>query len=165
QRLLVDLLALAEVDRAPRVPAETGVEEAPRILQSGPLGEGHLHDLLVRLARAEDPVVVPRRNAAPLPLLDDVGIGVLDQGAEPAEELAPPVVELGDSLVDQLGRRLARLRVAVLHGCPLFFVPGFDTCAGVMVPSRTRSRPSRRRCFGTTIGRSRRVTGHKPLEI
>src|SRR4051812_1710008 len=50
QRLIVDLLALVEVDGAPRVSLETGVEEARRVLERRPLGEGHLHDVLVRLA-------------------------------------------------------------------------------------------------------------------
>ena len=46
--------------------------------------------------------MLPDRNASPLPLLDDVGIGFLDQGAEPAEHLAPPVAQLLDPRVDQL---------------------------------------------------------------
>ncbi len=116
QRLLVDLLALVEVDGTPGVPLEAGVEEARRVLQRRPLGEGHLHDALVGLAGADHPVVVPRRDAAPLPLLDDFGIGLLDQGAEPAEHLAPPVAELLDPRVDQLRRRLALLRPAGRHG-------------------------------------------------
>src|SRR4051794_20618866 len=106
QRVLVDLLALVEVDGAPDVPVEAGVEEARGILQRGPFGEGHLHDALVRLARADDPVVLPRRDPSPLPLLDDVGIGLLDQATEPAEHLAAPVAELRDALVDELRRRL-----------------------------------------------------------
>src|SRR5215813_6006110 len=115
QRLLVDLLALVEVDGTPCVPFEAGVEEARRILQSRPFGEGHLHDVLVSLARADQSVVRPHRNASPLPLLDDFGIGLLDQGTQPAERLAPPVAELLDSRVDQLRRRLAFLRPALLH--------------------------------------------------
>src|SRR5262249_45916969 len=94
QRLLVDLLALVEVDGAPRVPVETGVEEARGILQGRPFGEGHLHDALVRLAGADHPVVLPDGAPSPLPLLDDVGIDLLDQRAESAERRAPPVVEL-----------------------------------------------------------------------
>ena len=48
------------------------------------LGEGHLHDALVGLAGADDAVVRPNRDAAPLPLLDHVGVGLLDQRAERA---------------------------------------------------------------------------------
>src|SRR5215472_11327677 len=62
QCLLVDLCALVEVDRAPRVPLEAGVEELRRILQGRPLGEGHLHDALVGLACADQSVVRPHRN-------------------------------------------------------------------------------------------------------
>src|SRR6185436_10753555 len=115
QRVLVYLRALLEVDGTPCVPVKTGVEEARRILQSRPFGEGHLHDVLVGLASADQSVVRPHRDPSPLPLLDDFGIGFLDQGTEPAEHLAPPVAELLDSRVDQLRRRLACLRPALLH--------------------------------------------------
>src|SRR5450755_5083047 len=91
QRLLVYLPALMEVDGTPCVPVKTGVEQARRILQSRPLGEGHLHDALVSLAGADQSVVRPHRNPSPLPLLDDFRIGFLDQGTEPAEHLSPPV--------------------------------------------------------------------------
>src|SRR6516225_4309779 len=115
QRLLVYLLALVEVDGTPCVPLKTGVEDARRILQSRPFGEGHLHDVLVGLACADQSVVRPHRNPSPLPLFDDFGIGFFDQGTQPAEHLAPPVAELLDSRVDQLRRRLAFLRPALLH--------------------------------------------------
>src|SRR5262245_4990014 len=115
QRLLVDLLALVKIDGTPRVPVEAGVEEARRVLQGRPCGEGHLHDVLVRLACADQSVVRPHRNPSPLPLLDDFGIGFPHQCAEPAEHRAPPVAEFLDSRVDQLRRRLAFLRPALLH--------------------------------------------------
>src|SRR5262249_9118431 len=114
ERLLVDLLALVEVDGAPRVPLEAGVEDLRGILQGRAPGEGQLDDLLVDLARAEDPVMRPHRNA-PLPLLDDVGIRRPDQRAEPCERLASPVVELLDPRVDQLGGSLALRPWALLH--------------------------------------------------
>src|SRR5215469_764741 len=78
QRLLVYLLALVEVDGTPGVPVKTGVEQARRILQSRPFGEGHLHDVLVSLACADQSVVRPHRNPSPLPFLYDIGIGFLD---------------------------------------------------------------------------------------
>src|SRR5262249_54419726 len=78
QCLLVYLLALVKVDGTPCVPLKAGVEEARRILQSRAFGEGHLHDVLVSLACADQPVVRPHRNPSPLPLLDDFGIGLLD---------------------------------------------------------------------------------------
>src|SRR6516225_11839035 len=115
QRLLVYLLALVEVDGTPCVPLKTGVEEARRILQSRPFGEGHLHDVLVGLACADQSVVRPHWNASPLPLLDDFGIGFLDQGTEPAEHHAAPVAELLDSRVYQLRSRLGVWRPTLLH--------------------------------------------------
>src|SRR5215475_1958271 len=45
QCLLIDLVALAEVDRAPRVALEARVEEAGWVLERRPLGKGHLHDV------------------------------------------------------------------------------------------------------------------------
>src|SRR5262249_24847843 len=47
------------------------------------------------------------------------GIGLLDQGTDPAEHLASPVAKLLDSRVDQLGRRFAFLRPALLHHYPV----------------------------------------------
>src|SRR5215213_2965544 len=102
QRLAVDLLALVDVERAPGVAAEAGVEEIRGVLQRGALGEGQLHLVLVALAGADDPVVRPDR-VAPFPLLDDLGVGLLDQAADAGEGLAAPVAELRDPLVDQLG--------------------------------------------------------------
>ena len=83
-----------------RVPLEAGVEEASRILQRRALRERELHVVLVRLAGADHPVVLPHRDASPLPLLHDIRVGLLDQRAQRAERLAPPVAELLDPLVD-----------------------------------------------------------------
>src|SRR5262249_32991148 len=116
QCLLVDLVALVEVDGTPGVALEAGVEEAGWILECGPLGKGHLHDVLVGLAGTDQSVVRPHWNPSPLPLLDDFGIGFLDQGTEPAEHHAAPVAELPDSRVYQLRSRFGLLRPALLHG-------------------------------------------------
>ena len=43
-----------DIDGTPGVAFETGVEEAGWIVQRGALGEGHLHDRLVRLTGADD---------------------------------------------------------------------------------------------------------------
>src|SRR4051812_9870173 len=99
QRLRVDLVALVDVDRAPRVALEARVEELRRIVQRRALREGELHDVLVRLTGADDPVVLPHRNAAPLPRLLHVRIGLLDQLADASERLAAPVVEVGNALI------------------------------------------------------------------
>src|SRR5262249_20984518 len=93
---LVDLLALVEVDGTPGVAIEARVEEACWVLEGGPLGEGHLHDTLVGLAGADQSVVRPYRNPSPLPLLDHLGVGLLDQCAEPGAHLCPPSSQLLD---------------------------------------------------------------------
>src|SRR6185295_12169615 len=69
QSRLVDLLALAEVDRAPGVAFETGIEEARRVLQRRASGERQLDGALVGLAGADDSVMRPHRDA-PLPRFD-----------------------------------------------------------------------------------------------
>src|SRR3979490_3508419 len=78
QRLLINLVALMEIDGTPGVAVEAGVEEARGILQRGALGEGQLHDALVRLTGADDAGVLPHRNPSPLPLLDHFRAGLLD---------------------------------------------------------------------------------------
>src|SRR4051794_395145 len=119
ERARVDLLPLTDVNRAPCVPVEARVEELGRVLQRSPLGEGQLHDRLVRLAGAEDPVVRPYGSAHPLPLLDDVRVCLFDELAYPAQGLPAPVPELGDSFVNQLRCRLALGRIRLFHVLPL----------------------------------------------
>src|SRR6185312_13935950 len=69
--LFVDLVALMQIDRAPGVAFEARVEETGRVLERGSLEKGQLHDGLVRLAGANDAIVLPHRNPPPLPLFDD----------------------------------------------------------------------------------------------
>src|SRR3546814_4655643 len=105
QGLLVDGFAFVEVDGAAGVSFEAGVEEAGGVGQGGALGEGGLDGGLVGLAGADDPGVGPHRNAAPLPLLDDLRIGLADEAANPGEGLAAPVVQGLDLRVYELGDR------------------------------------------------------------
>src|SRR5213076_3238171 len=70
----VDLLAFAEVDRTPGVAFQAGIEELLRVLDGGSAKEGELHDLLVRLPRADAAVMGPDRGSGgfwllPFPLL------------------------------------------------------------------------------------------------
>src|SRR5262249_20273393 len=76
---------------------------------------------------------------APLPLLDDVGVGLPDDSADAAECLAAPVVELVDPLVDSLGG----IGLAVRHLSLRYRRP------------RRRRAPAERRVIERT-GRSRR---------
>jgi len=47
------------------LPSRLEFEEARRVLQRGAVGEGHLHDSLVRLTGADDSGVLPHRNPSP----------------------------------------------------------------------------------------------------
>src|SRR6266516_3259968 len=125
QRLFIDLVALMDIDGTSGVAFEAGVEEAARVLQRGALGEGHLHDILVRLAGADDSSVRPHRNPSPLPLLDHVGVGLLDENSDPSERLAPPITQLLDSRIYQLRVSVSsftflRAALPLLHGCCRF---------------------------------------------
>src|SRR5262249_21375427 len=122
---LIDLLSFAEVDGTTRSALETGVEEPRRIPHRRPVSEGQLHGALIALAGAENAVVGPHRHV-PLPLLDDIRIGFLDQRAKPAQCLAAPIVQLCDPCVDQPGRRLTALPRALLRGHmrPLYALTG-----------------------------------------
>src|SRR5919197_1425422 len=78
------------------------------ILERGAPEEGELDDAFVGLAGTDPAVVRPDRRARagglrPLPLFDDVRVCFLDEAPHLAQRLAAPVVQLGDSRVDQLG--------------------------------------------------------------
>ena len=77
-----------EIDGTSGVAFQAGVEEAGRVRERGALREGHLHDILVRLTRADHSGVRPDRNLSPLPLLDHFGVGLLDENSNPSERLA-----------------------------------------------------------------------------
>src|SRR5947209_3832993 len=109
-----------QIDRAPYVPFEAGVEEAGWVLQSGALGKGHLHHALVRFAGADDAVVRPHRNAAhrvrrlsPFHLLDHVGGGLSDEHPDASQRLTAPIAQLLDPRVDQTGGGVLRFSLHV----------------------------------------------------
>src|SRR5215510_10599891 len=90
ERGLVNVFSFVDVDRAAYVSVEARVEETGRIFQRCALGEGQLHDILIGFASADDAVVGPNGGAGfgwfdPLPLLDDVRVGFLDERAHPVE--------------------------------------------------------------------------------
>src|SRR2546427_4481009 len=117
----VNVFSFVDVDRAAYVSLETRVEETGRILQRRALDESKLHDTLVGFAGADDAVVGPNR-VAPLPLLDDVRVCLLDELAHAAEGFPAPVPEFGDSLRDELRCRLALVRARLFH-VPILEVP------------------------------------------
>src|SRR6267142_3339037 len=122
-----------EIDGTPGVTFEAGVEEACRVLQRGALGEGHLHDILVRLTGADYSGVRPHRNPSPLPLLDHFGVGLLDENSDPSERLAAPITQLLDSRIYQLRGRVSafsflRAALRLLHGGCRFLHGGDLLC-------------------------------------
>src|SRR5207248_162447 len=101
-------------------------EEARRVLEGGAFGEGHLYNTLVRLPGADDPVVLPHRNASPLPFLDHFGIGLFDELSNSRKRLAPPITELLDPRIDQPRGRVCsffffRTALRILHSRDLTF--------------------------------------------
>src|SRR5262249_8399760 len=105
QGRLIDLVAFVDIDGAPHVSVEAGIEETRRILQLGPLGTRYLAGALVGFSRADDAAVRPDRCAGirgfrPLPLLDDLRICLVDDRAHFRERLPAPVPESLDPLID-----------------------------------------------------------------
>jgi hypothetical protein len=95
----------AQVDRTPRVPFQAGIEELLRVFDGGSAGKGELHDLLVRFPCADDAVMWPDGDPGgfwllPLPLLLDVGVGVVDEPTDMSEGLSPPIPQLFNPLGD-----------------------------------------------------------------
>src|SRR3546814_18848203 len=90
----------------------------------------------------------------PLPLLDHVGIGLSDESADPGEHLAPPIIQLRDSRIDQPSGRVSAffcLRAAVLHGYPSHALAG--QLAGLLHPGRSEERRVGKECVSTCRSR------------
>ena len=94
----IDLFPFADIDRAPRIAFQAGIEEPGRIVQRRALQESQLDPGFVGFAGAEDAAVLPDRRPHPLPAFDDVGQRFPDQAAHAGERLTAPVAELGDAL-------------------------------------------------------------------
>src|SRR5206468_10202891 len=113
-----------QVDGTSGIALETGVEQPLRVLQLRTLGEGQLDDALVGLACADHSIVRPDGHAwvgglSPFPLLDDFGVGSLDEFAHFRERLTPPIAQLLDFRIDELRGRLRACGVAgLLHLVP-----------------------------------------------
>ena len=104
QGRLVEFLAFREIDSTTGAAFETGVEQLGRVRKRSTFGEGHLDHRFVGFAGADHAFAFPDRNSAPLPFLNDGGLGCEHYQSELAENVASPIAEIADSLVDQGGR-------------------------------------------------------------
>src|SRR5262249_32815091 len=104
-------------------------------------------------AGAENAVVRPHRHAAPLPFLDDFGIGFFHESADAAQRFAPPIVQLFDSPVDEAtgigrsgsGRFCFLLRRAFcLHVRLSLFIPEASIGSAEAWPRRRTASRTRR---------------------
>src|ERR1700680_4547448 len=101
----VDLFPFAEIDRAPRVPFQAGIEELLRVFDGGSAKEDELHDLLVRFTCADAAVMRPDgssggRGLLPFPLLLNVGVGIVNELTDMSEGLSSPIPQLLNPLGD-----------------------------------------------------------------
>jgi hypothetical protein len=113
QGRLIDLVAFVDVDGAPDIALEAGVEKTGRVLQGRSLGKCHLDDVLVSLSSADDAVMgkdgSPRRcRPDPLPLFDDLRVCLVDDFAHSRERLPAPVRKFLDPLVYECRGRFHR---------------------------------------------------------
>ena len=99
----VEVVLLVDVDGSTEVAVQTGVEEMRGIGQGGALGEGQFDDIFVGLPGAKDTGVGPDGRSPPLPLFDDVGVSLEDEGANGREGLSAPIRELLDPGIDEGG--------------------------------------------------------------
>src|SRR4029077_7742983 len=81
QGLLIDLVAFMDVDGAPDIPVEAGVEQTRRVLQRRSLCKRHLDDVLVSLSRRDDATVGPDRSPHPLQLFHNLRVRLVYQFA------------------------------------------------------------------------------------
>ena len=104
---LVNDICLKDVNRPACVAVKARIEETRRVHQSRALGEGQLHLVLVRFARADGAVMRPDWRAGfggcdPLPLLDHVRVCQQDLLAHAAKRFPAPVCEVCDSFGDEV---------------------------------------------------------------
>ena len=107
--VLINEVAIAQVDGAPRAGIETGVEGGRWVRQRSPMREGQLDLVFVDFARVQNAILRPDGNAgrvrwlAPLNLFDDCGISLSDhnQMAQEGQRRTPPVPQRSDFSVYQ----------------------------------------------------------------
>src|SRR5258707_15233814 len=98
--MLINLIALEQIDRSPRVAFEARVEELVRIREARAVGKGKLHLIFVGIADRDHSVARPHRASHPFPFLDYLPVGLQDVLADAGERFATPVCESCDQLVD-----------------------------------------------------------------
>ena len=113
----IDVITLMDIDGAPDLAFQAGVEHACRVSQRSAFSKGQLHLALVGLAGADDAALGPDRNV-PLPLFDRLGGRLPNQRAHTGKRLAAPVVQAFDFGVYALRRGLVLVACALFHGCP-----------------------------------------------
>jgi len=121
----IDPLAFVDIDSAPDIPLETGVEETFRVLQRSSLGKCQFDGVLVRLPSADDPAVRKDGNSrrcllGPLPLFNDLRICRVYDFAHLGERSPAPVTQFFDPCVDYCRSRFHRnglfhVQLHVLH--------------------------------------------------
>src|SRR5581483_1152182 len=104
QGRLIDLVAFVDIDGAPDIPLEAGVEQTRRVLQYSSLGKGHFDHALVCLSRAHDAATGKdgnsrRRRLNPFPLFDDLRICGVYDFTHPGERLPAPVRQVLDLFI------------------------------------------------------------------
>lgn len=102
ERRLVRTVLLEDVDRPPLIAFEASIEQLGLVRELRPLHEGHLHLPLVGIGDRDHPVAVPDGRSHPLPILGDRRVGLEHDPTDRGEDLATPVGDAGDVLVDAL---------------------------------------------------------------
>ena len=87
----IDLVALMQIDCAPRVALQAGIEDALWVFDGSALQESELYESLVGLACADDPAVRPDWNSPPLPFFRYLRVCLFDELADVGKRLATPV--------------------------------------------------------------------------
>ncbi len=103
--MLINLLAIANINCAPYISLETGVENSSRVIQCRAFGKRKFHDFLVTFAGTNDPIMLQHRYATPFPCLNHTRVGSFHNRPNPGKHVSPPMTKLIDFTVNQLGRR------------------------------------------------------------
>ena len=105
QGLFIHVVAFMDVDSAPGIPVEAGVEKAARVLQRSSFRKRQFDYVFVRLSGAHDTAVGPDGSPPPLPLFDHVWVCVMYNLADFGERLPAPIPKFLDLSVNQCRSR------------------------------------------------------------